>query len=155
MILAAGLRFGGAAAKIEATCQLCREPEDESADERAERLALRASWGCDEPTETEQLALDCWVCPPKRPRAACRTCGGSGTVQLFRCPWSQVDAAALQICDALPLLDLGLLPTPGGWADQAATWYDATVLALQERATYEEIERERQKRKAERQARRR
>lgn len=155
MILAAGLRFGGAAAKIEASCQLCTEPAGETESERRERLALRASWGCDEATETEQLALDCWICPPKRARGSCRRCHGTGTVQLFRCPWSQVDAAALQICDALPLLDLGILPTPGGWADQAATWYDATVLALQERATYEEQERERQRRKAERQAKRR
>jgi hypothetical protein len=101
------------------------------------------------------LELDCWTCDSRQPRPNCPTCKGTGRVDLQRCPWSQVSGAALQVCDSLALLDLGVLPMSGGWAEQAAPWYDAAVIALQERAEYQRLERDKLERESKRKSKRR
>lgn len=149
MILAAGLLHGGVARHLEQSCRRCQPKPDETDAERAERLERRARWGCDAELEHAVLEVECWVCRDD-PDDACPHCKGTGTHPIRRCPWSVVDGTALQVVEGLAFLDVGVLPAPGGWGDQAATWWDATVIAMQERAEYRARDAERRRRELER-----
>lgn len=151
VILAAGLMHGGLAASLEQNCRLCRPKPDETDQDRTERLERRSRWGCDAEVEHAILVVDCWVCGDGDPDDGCSVCAGSGTHEIRRCPWSIVDGTAIAVVEGLSFFDVGALPQPGGWSEQSATWWDATVLALGERDEY----RRRARRKAEQDAARR
>lgn len=60
-----------------------------------------------------------------------------------------MDGTAITVVEGLAFFDQGILPTHGGWGEQSAIWWDATVVALNERAEYRRIEQERARRKHE------
>lgn len=99
-----------------------------------ERERLREFWGCDAPTETPQFSAKCPFCKGKRVK--CPHCDGTGDIDFHRCPHSYVGAREHEICQAVVMMESGILPHPGGWTDQAATFVDAAMLVASERAHY-------------------
>lgn len=124
---------------IQQDCKQCQPPPNESEEERAERLALRREWGCDGPAEHPWGAIECLECPAGRPRPSCPECKGSGRIELRTCPWQELEPIHLEVVAQAELIEHGLLPAPGTWNDQTATFVDAARLALSERARYMEV----------------
>ena len=48
-----------------------------------------------------------------------------------------------EICRAASLLEIGLLPSSGGWAEQSATFLDAVSIVLREKNRHAAIKRKR------------
>lgn len=135
---------------MEPSCDVCQPQPNETETERDDRRALRAKWGCDRTSDKTGLEIECVVCPERQARQGCAACEGTGKIQILRCPHVLVQRVHLDICQGAELIELGLLPVAGGWADQSATFFDALVLVLREKAGYEK---QRAKRERERQAR--
>lgn len=108
------------------SCQQCRHPEH-----GPER---RKQWGCDEPTEWEQLVADCVVCSGKS--ETCSHCNGEGKVRYYRCPNTLLKRDAADVCRAALMFEQGVLPVGGGWAEQSAPFIDALSIARSELAHY-------------------
>jgi hypothetical protein len=101
----------------------------------------RAEWGCDVDAPTPQFELPCDECGGRLDE--CAACGGSGRLQFHRCPNSFVLPEHLAACRALRMTELGMLPGPGGWADQPGTLVDAIQLLRPLAAAHEEAARQR------------
>lgn len=85
-----------------------------------------------------QFEIDCPVC--KGMDAACQDCAGAGVIEYHRCPNTMFGPEHVDIVRGAGLLEVGVLPASGGWADQAATWIDAVGVV---RASIDEIDRKR------------
>jgi hypothetical protein len=66
----------------------------------------------------------------------CATCGGTGLVQMRRCPSAIATPEASRAVEAAQLVESGILPVAGGWRDQAALFTDAARIVLHARARY-------------------
>lgn len=95
------------------------------------------------------------LCPKRQARADCPECEGSGQIQINRCPHVLVQRVHLDVCQGAELIELGILPVAGGWAEQSATFFDALVLVLREKAGYEKQRAKREQERAAREAKRR
>lgn len=101
---------------------------------------MRAEWGCDAETEQPQAELECPFCLGLDP--TCQDCGGRGQIDLHRCPNTYFGPEHADVVRSVALLEVGLLPVTGGWAEQAATWVDAIGVV---RGVIDRIERERRR----------
>lgn len=111
--------------------QSCTECRKEGSEEQ------RKAWGCDAPTEAPQFTLEpCPICRGEDDE--CPDCGGSGRLDVYRCPFALIEPRHTEICQAVEFLEVGILPGAGGWADQPATFVDALILCQHERASYQE-----------------
>ncbi len=124
------------------TCRVCTSKTNPDASR------LRQEWGCDAPTEAPQFEVACVVCDGKD--SSCQDCGGSGRVAYHRCPFHYVQPIHWDLCRAADLLEDGVLPAAGGWADQAATFVDGLMLVRRWRAEYRKKAEERAAEKARR-----
>ena len=104
---------------------------------------MRAERGCDAPTERVQFEIDCPTCRGKEPACSgCGDCDGHGTLQFHRCMRSFYGQEHIDVIRGVSLLELGVLPAAGGWADQAATWVDAVGIVRRELDDYRRKSRE-------------
>lgn len=65
-------------------------------------------------------------------------CAGTGQWKLTRCPQVFCAHEHRKAVGCASMLEVGILPAPGGWDDQAAIWQQAAMLALGEKNGYEE-----------------
>ncbi len=129
------MAFGGHAWRQ--SCRVCRDHSN------PDSARLRREWGCDEPTPEPQFELECPDCEGLH--ATCSTCSGSGVLSMHRCPLSVATAEHWAIIRAVDMLQHGVLPDAGGWAEQAGTCIDAMVLVLGARRRIEKRKRDREK----------
>lgn len=128
-------------------CSLCRLPKYK---------AERSRWGCDKPTERVVFKMGC-ECGGD---VDCARCAGAGVVDQRRCPSSLISTG-----DRADVLRVGtflrtyaeydsrnVLPSPGGFGDQAASWCAAVSIADAERARWERLRQDQQYKDARRSA---
>lgn len=128
--------FGGG--RFPQTCNVCQDSTNPQA------AQLRAEWGCDAPTVHPQFSMECPRCEGHS--TGCQDCGGTGQIDVHRCPRTFVAPVHVEICRAAALVEVGVLPEPGGFADQAATCVDALGIVVSAREEYREQERKRRER---------
>lgn len=110
---------------FEQDCTLCEDPDN------------RSKWGCDEPTAEPLFWIEpCPMCAGNR--SDCEHCKGSNRVPMHRCPNVLATARERDLVAAALQVENGLLPDPGGWQDQAATFVQAYPLLAQEIAQWRE-----------------
>lgn len=110
---------------------------------------LRKAWGCDGPTATDECAAEI-ACPACNGRpVTCSHCDTSGVVRFRRCPWQLIGFEHSELVMFAVRSEQGLLPAPGGFYDQAATFCDAFDFARNELAEWRELLNERAQREAE------
>lgn len=63
-------------------------------------------------------------------------CENHGSIQFFRCKSTYFDASHTDVVRSFLLLEKGVLPDAGGWADQAAQWVDAVTVVEREVEDY-------------------
>ncbi len=80
--------------------------------------------------------VPCWQCGGTR--ADCSLCEGLKTVPIKRCPYRFVDVSAWDACRSLSMLEVGVLPGPGGWMNQSATWLEAVQIVAAHKRHYDE-----------------
>ncbi len=138
--MAAGLLLAPPGHGFEQDCSRCSDP------------ALRARWGCDEPTTEPTTDIrPCPFCAGKR--ADCEHCHGSNVVELYRCPNAMVGDHEFDLVMLAQHVEQGRLPDAGGWLDQSATFCAVfptllrEIAAWRQKATAIEIERQRQQSK--------
>lgn len=78
------------------------------------------------------------MCPELDPDPACHVCAGTGAWRLTRCPFVYTTHEDRKVVTCASLLDLSVLPAPGGWQDQTAWFQQAALLALSEKRGYDE-----------------
>ena len=110
-------------------CHQCRHPEHGP--------ELRKQWGCNEPTEWEQMVADCVVCSGKS--LTCPHCKGEGKIRYHRCPNTLLKRDAADVCRAALMFEQSVLPVAGGWAEQSAVFIDALAIARAELAHYRRL----------------
>lgn len=104
---------------FEQTCTRCHDHD------------LRTQWGCDEPVaEATQFLEPCPFCAGSREE--CEHCHGTNQIPITRCPRKTVPMQCIEMIQAAALVEYGVLPDPGGWHDQPATFVRAYPLAMQE-----------------------
>lgn len=104
---------------FEQDCSQCHDPEK------------RKKWGCDEPcSESIANLVPCPFC--NTGVQGCEHCGGENTVPIFRCPRKLVTAREVDALQAAAMVEVGVLPDPGGWQDQAYTFVRAYPIAMRE-----------------------
>lgn len=135
------MAFGGR--DLPQSCRLC-------APTLPEGPANRAAWGCDQDSAELQFAIVCPFCDGQA--TSCTDCKGAGQLEYHRCPFSQTEPVHWAIVRAVGMMDTGLLPGGGGWAEQPATFVEAAALVRKVRNQLEakRRERERQRNKAKR-----
>jgi hypothetical protein len=62
----------------------------------------------------------------------CQHCHGTNVVQLHRCPNQLATRREMDIVTACGLTEQGVLPDPGGWQDQSATFTAAWPIVMHE-----------------------
>lgn len=81
---------------------------------------LRAELGCDAPAPRAVLRLLCGACYGRDP--ACSVCKGAGETEFMRCPRRQAEVEMPRVGLVFRLFQQyethGVLPGPGGFADQ-------------------------------------
>lgn len=82
--------------------------------------------------------MECPLCPDGDPDPACEVCAGAGSWTLRRCPYVFTSHEDRKVVACANLVDLGILPAPGGWQDQTAWFQQAASLAIGEKRAYEE-----------------
>ncbi len=134
--MAAAVNLAPRGCGFEQDCTRCDDPE------------LRKQWGCDAPAEQPVTWLEpCPFCSGGS--ASCKHCTGTNRVPIFRCPHALATARERDVLMAASLVEQGMLPDPGGWQDQAATFVEAFPLATNEIAHWREVRRELAQRQAE------
>lgn len=86
----------------------------------------------------------------------CSLCDGTGVVDVRRCPSSLIaEGAPADVQTVATFLrtyaeydSRNVLPSPGGFADQAASWCAAVAIADQERARWEKKRQDEMQREA-------
>lgn len=73
------------------------------------------------------VEIVCTACENGLP-VACDECGATGFVTLARCPVALISADVWEVISAARMMELGFLPSVGGWLDQAATGLEAMRL---------------------------
>jgi len=107
-------------------------------------------WGCDEPAKEPIWQVLCWRCDGTD--VTCAQCKGMRTVPIPRCPYKSQARDALQdafdVCRAIPMLQVGVLPAGDGWLKLPQLFMDALRLVATHKETYDEAEAERRRKKA-------
>jgi len=109
---------------------------------------MRGPWGCDGPTASPEFAVTirCFVCDGRDP--GCPDCRGTGDIEIRDCPWKRVEDQHLDACDAMVRMESGILPGPGGFSDQSATFVEAYPLLRAELDHWREVQQRRAEQKA-------
>ena len=115
------------------TCKACHGIEGQE---------NRINWGCDHPAPVALLEVDCWACGGEF--EVCRICDGKGTVEVDRCPHALIRPEHCEICTYASLLEVGVLPVSGGFADQSSTFVDAVMWVASIKAKLEQEKWERE-----------
>lgn len=118
-------------------CSVCRLPKNKTRRER---------WGCDAPVTVTVFKIGC-ACGGE---VDCAKCKGLGVIDMHRCPNSIVaDGDRVEVQRVATFLRTyaeydarNVLPAPGGFGDQAASWCEAVQVADQERGRWEKIRHE-------------
>lgn len=104
---------------FEQSCARCHDPE------------LRRRWGCDEPTAEPVFHLrPCPFCQGQR--EDCPSCQGTNQMPIHRCPHKLATRRELDVVHGCALVECGVLPDPGGWHDQPATFVAAHPIVMHE-----------------------
>lgn len=113
------------AKKLPMRCEICRT------DARA-----REAWGCERDTAEPVFELACPRCKGRPGADDCPRCGGRGHVAYRRCPnVILADAPWIEpFFRCLDLLEVGILPAPGGALQQSARFWRMVRVALEARA---------------------
>lgn len=120
----------------EQDCARCHDPE------------LRKEWGCDEESAEAWVTITpCPFCHGDDER--CAECDGSNAIPIRRCPNTLVEDVHGDILTAAALVEHGILPDPGAWQDQAATFCQVYGVALREINFYRALAQERANKQAE------
>lgn len=98
--------------------------------------------------------MACPFCPEGEPDPACVVCSGTGGWPLMRCPYVFTSYVDRKVVTCASLVDISVLPAPGGWQDQTAWFQQAAMLALSEKRDSEKRKSDSDTRKAESDARR-
>lgn len=112
-------------------CSVCRELPEK-----------RIDWGCEDPSDNEQLWIPCMRCGGDD--AKCKLCAGVGWEAIRRCPWALLMPWSAEL-GMLHHYWPTALPLPGGLLDQPAQYIVAMQLLdyaknLMERLLHEERE---------------
>lgn len=115
--------------------------------------SLRELWGCDEPAPEPVFSIGCSPCAGED----CERCEGTGEREFFTCPGkvvvgpegSRVSRFVRAYIDAERF---GSLPVSGGQLDQSASWREACAVIDSERARWDGIRAEHQKKQRRRAA---
>lgn len=107
------------------SCRVCRTSR-----------RLRAEWGCDGPSAEPWGYLGCPFCAGDSPE--CTACAGTGQIPQSECPHRVVTERELGLIAAFAMVENGVLPDPGGWNDQAATFVSAYPFGAREIHSYRE-----------------
>ena len=67
--------------------------------------------------------MSCPACGGKR--ESCAHCDGVGTIEIRECPFRLIEPKHSHAIIAALQMENGILPAPGAWLDQAATFVDA------------------------------
>jgi len=59
-------------------------------------------------------------------------CENHGTIQFFRCQSTYFDSTHVDVIRSFFMLEKGVLPTSGGWAEQSSAWFDAVGVVERE-----------------------
>jgi len=59
-------------------------------------------------------------------------CESHGSIQFFRCRSTHFDASHTDVIRSFFMLEKGVLPDAGGWADQASQWVEAVQVVERE-----------------------
>ncbi len=119
-------------------CQQCHDPQ-------------KRKPGCDEAAaEPIDHIEPCPFC--RGDRDDCDHCHGTNKVPFYRCPYKLATRRELDCVMACVQIEHGLLPDPGGWQDQAATFTAAWPYVMNEVSRWREIAREQAMRDSERNA---
>lgn len=114
---------------FEQNCELCHDPE------------RRKQWGCDAPAAEPVFWIEpCHVCGGRQ--ADCSQCQGQNRVPMFRCPNVLATDREIDCLVAASQVEHGVLPDPGGWQDQAATFVAAYAIARREIGYWQDKHRE-------------
>lgn len=110
-------------------CRVCRVDSD-----------ARRRWGCEQDAPAPVARFECWSCSSagRRRKTECADCGGTGHIELRRCPWSRPGIAdAVEACRAAVIAaDTGTMPAAGGWIDQTSSFHQAFWIIASERGRY-------------------
>lgn len=82
--------------------------------------------------------FECPLCPDRDPDPECGVCAGSGQWTLRRCPYVYTNGGDRKVVSCASMVELGVLPAPGGWQDQTAWFQQAASLVLHDKRAYEE-----------------
>jgi hypothetical protein len=74
-------------------------------------------------------------------RETCEHCQGTNRVPVTRCPNKLVTRTELDVVTMCALVENGVLPDPGGWQEQAATFTAAWPLVMTEINHWREVRR--------------
>lgn len=100
-------------------CTQCHDPDK------------RKEWGCDEPAAEPVAYIEpCPFCAGLRPD--CAHCEGTDRIPIRKCPNKLVGRREIDMVMACAMTEQGILPDPGGWEDQAATFTSAWPLVMRE-----------------------
>lgn len=69
----------------------------------------------------------------------CEHCEGMNEIPIYRCPQSLATREYRDCVTAAVLVEKGILPSEGGWHDQAATFVAAYPIAAREIAEWQRI----------------
>ncbi len=97
---------------------------------------LRRDWGCDEPAPNPTIEIACPRCSGHDPD--CPRCV-RGIRRLYRCGQFYLNGVG-DVLRAYSMVELGILPDPGGWVDQSAALIDAFDLIRAERGRVQQEE---------------
>lgn len=82
--------------------------------------------------------------------AGCEECGGNNEIPIHRCPNKLVTSREIAAISAALMVERGVLPDPGGWMDQPATFVQAFPLITREIAHWQRVVHEHELAKAKR-----
>jgi len=114
----------------------------------AKNPGIRKRWGCDGPTEEPcHGARGCPVCDGSDPE--CPDCHGTNEIHWHECPWKLIEPVHERAIVAALHVEKGVLPSAGGWHDQAATFVQAWPTIAREIAHWREWHAEQERKRLE------
>lgn len=128
-------------------CERCRRPES---------TELRVLWGCDAEADRDVWESSCPACLGSDHE--CSTCGGTGDAAHRRCPTAIIESASPRTQAQISLLfrayahydKRNVLPAHGAWLDQTRSFFSGVDLIDSERAYWEAILHDHERREIER-----
>ena len=110
-------------------CSLCRGPMGSG------EKGLRARWGCDGPTQSEQDRLPCFACNDDV--IDCESCHDARYLPLYRCPKAIRDPHIDEVVRIAVWSKENHLPIDGGLLEQSASFMAAREIVIAEIAKLE------------------